>query len=145
MRDKEPVTLQAKFGFQDGDLKTPKHDEIMIWLADNILEICAKVLRKKITKMSRVVWEKPIRSDKYTVGFVDLWAEFIPEDSYTECLNFEVKSSIPSLGELIRQITFYQQYCEHREGRFVVVSPDARWQRQLASQGIGFVNSDAPL
>jgi hypothetical protein len=28
-------TLQQRFGFQDHDLKTPLHDEIMIWLDKN--------------------------------------------------------------------------------------------------------------
>jgi hypothetical protein len=205
MRDKEPVTLQAKFGFQDGDLKTPKHDEIMIWLADNILEICMRILgvqsgtgewpsaeidktQAEILALEKdgyrreggdsteipkypgtfrvsVVWEKPIMSDKYTVGFVDLqalcrhkphlsinkgggyWDKTYSYSRYWEqetTINFEVKSSIPSLGELIRQISFYKQYSESGT-RFVVVSPDTRWQRQLESQGIGFVNSDAPL
>jgi hypothetical protein len=51
-------------------------------------------------------------------------------------INFEIKSSIPSIGELIRQIRMYQTY---QKGRYVVVSPDARWERMLDSQRIGFI------
>lgn len=29
-------TIQKRFGFQDNDLKTPNHDEIMQWTTDNI-------------------------------------------------------------------------------------------------------------
>jgi hypothetical protein len=37
------TTLQQKFGFVDSDLKTPKHDEIMIWLDAKMAEIVAKL------------------------------------------------------------------------------------------------------
>ena len=36
-------TLQQRFGFIDADLKTPEHDEIMLWLDQNV-ELIAKGL-----------------------------------------------------------------------------------------------------
>lgn len=49
---------------------------------------------------------------------------------------FEVKSTIPSMGELIRQIRLYQQY---EQTPFVVVAPDTRFRSALEGQGIRFV------
>jgi len=48
---------------------------------------------------------------------------------------FEVKATLPSAGELIRQIRMYQEYVQ---GEWVVVSPDDRHRRILESQGIQF-------
>ena len=50
---------------------------------------------------------------------------------------FEVKPSIPSLGEVIRQIRMYQTYTAGAE--WWVVSPDTRFKEQLESQGIKFL------
>ncbi len=48
---------------------------------------------------------------------------------------FEVKATLPSAGELIRQIRMYQEYVQ---GEWVVVSPDDRHRRILEGQGIQF-------
>ena len=48
---------------------------------------------------------------------------------------FEVKATLPSAGELIRQIRMYQEYVQ---GEWVVISPDDRHRRILESQGIQF-------
>lgn len=37
-------TIQQRFGFQDGDLKTPKHDEIMLWLDENAEGVVKQIL-----------------------------------------------------------------------------------------------------
>lgn len=52
-------------------------------------------------------------------------------------LAFEVKSSIRSVGEVIRQIRFYQEY--EKSMKFVIVSPDDKHAGILQRQGIGFV------
>jgi len=49
---------------------------------------------------------------------------------------FEVKTVIPSLGELIRQIKMYRAY---DKSKFFVVSPDDRFVKVLNEQGIGFL------
>lgn len=109
------------------------------------------------------VWEYPIttgaqRGNKYTVGFVDLRIEVSHYPALTatqrwrqdqdpfemywkkcDSLLFEVKTAIPSLGEIIRQIRYYQEY---ERGIYVVVSPDARWKDALESQEIRFVLAD---
>lgn len=103
-----------------------------------------------------IVWEKPIVSKDYIIGFVDMFCEFnspvlsaygmgvfsnttdIP--IFEIChekkqLAFEIKTSIPSLGELIRQIRMYQNYSR---AKFVVISPDDRHAEMLKKQGIIF-------
>lgn len=49
---------------------------------------------------------------------------------------FEVKTEIPSLGELLRQINLYKTYLS---GEWFVVSPDVRFRDTLAEQGVGFI------
>jgi hypothetical protein len=49
---------------------------------------------------------------------------------------FEAKTVIGSLGELIRQLRLYQQYCRHQ---LYVVSPDDGYAEQLVEQGFGFI------
>ena len=105
------------------------------------------------------VWEQPISTEtqragqsKYVVGFADMLITYKPAqliydlDSeeltifnsyYEKRVFFEVKSFIPSLGELIRQIRMYQQYVS---GEWFVVSPDNKFKNQLKTQGIGFVH-----
>ena len=173
------TTIQQRFGFQDGDLKTPKHDEMMLWLDSNLLKIvgamagswdngrdaarkegCPEELlsEEHNRTLDRRTWEYPIvdrkyGGAKYVIGFVDLWASCTAPElrrwesgewhwgNPTKYFYFEVKSTIPSLGELIRQIRMYQEYIEtHLSGAFYIVSPDARFKDALRSQGIGFVH-----
>lgn len=51
---------------------------------------------------------------------------------------FEVKTTIPSLGELLRQLKLYEQ---HFTGRIFVVAPDARFAEKIREQGFGFIQS----
>jgi|GEM_PF-1678164 len=99
----------------------------------------------------RKKWEAAIRNRDYVVGSIDFLvqinrpvldikvADGFPqwENGYgaVEVL-FEVKSQIKSLGELLRQIRFYQEY---QRGIYVVVSPDDRFAGVLRDQGIRFV------
>ena len=223
------TTIQQRFGFKDADLKTPKHDEMMLWLDSNVKDIAARIVgfektwneskvqelasqahvavdqertRAKIAaemalsaledhrsqvqandgawyvqKRDRAIdwlnhviaWqlgnppEKPdIRGQrewewavvdqkyggsKYVVGFVDMRITLEVPDltmsvlspprtgnqdghlprwgclHYRKVLLFEIKTTIPSLGELIRQIRMYQTY---EDGAFYVIAPDDR-------------------
>lgn len=104
-------------------------------------------------------WEKPIMSREYVVGFVDLavgvkvnqigitygekrdryvrpkWQTYSMQMIYL----FEVKPSISSLGEVIRQIQMYKAYVDGDGAEFFIVSTDDRFRTQLESQRIGFV------
>jgi hypothetical protein len=50
----------------------------------------------------------------------------------------EVKSELPTIGELMRQLNLYRQSC----GQVIVVAPDDRYTALLAEQGILFVKYD---
>ena len=139
-------TMQQKMGFMDSDLGTQKHDEIMLWLDANIEAVIESITGNK-AEVENKIWEYPIvqrggygNTSKFVIGFIDLVAISSIENRFKGQIRnacFEVKSSIPSLGELIRQIKMYETYIHH-EHFFVVVSPDARFADALRSQGIEF-------
>lgn len=106
------------------------------------------------------IWEKPILSGAYTIGFVDMqvavrpcvlcipdgWPRssaisFDQELSREEVHMIEVKPEIRSLGEVIRQIRMYQTHCSG--AKFHVCCPDSRFEKQLAAQKIGFIKAFA--
>lgn len=63
-------------------------------------------------------------------------------------LMFEVKTSIKSIGEVIRQIQLYKTYFQiytNRIYEFIIVSPDDRYIDILKSQGIGFLKCTCDL
>lgn len=61
------------------------------------------------------------------------WFTF-PTDPRTIAL--DAKSTIPSLGQLIRDLNTYREW---RNWPFVVVSPDARFADAIADEGFGFI------
>lgn len=65
---------------------------------------------------------------------------FVYNDHDSTC--FEVRTEIPSVGELIRLVRMYQA---HVHGTFYVVSPDDRFQNILHQQGIGFIKYPVPV
>lgn len=56
-------------------------------------------------------------------------------------LNIEVKTTIPSVGELLRQIRMYKV---HLPGRYMIISPDDRFRDQIQAQGLYFVKYLGP-
>jgi hypothetical protein len=134
------TTIQQRFGFKDDDLEKPDHDTIMIWLDQNITAVVNDLISKypeqfvdcRETDSAEAIWERPIMSGTYCIGFVDM---YIPDYQ----LYIEVKTRIPSIGELIRQISMYKTYaCARGYYRFAVVSPDDRFEKILENQGIHF-------
>jgi hypothetical protein len=170
-------TLQQKFGFQDKDLTTEGHDEIMIWLNDHCQEILSKLYhwRDNAQDLARqmdppapipdypgvqilsIEWEHAIKSGTWLVGFIDMAVRYklpflyIDKKDSGEYVGlkvgwtdsslafFEVKTSIPSLGELVRQIRMYQSYPGYSGERYFVVSPDNTWAEQLWALKIWFI------
>jgi hypothetical protein len=102
-------------------------------------------------------WESPVLDRSFTIGFIDvLMRVSAPELTIQERggtndlpewivvretanIAFEVKTTIPSLGELIRQIRLYETYLKDDRYRFCVVSPEARWAEPLKGQHIDFL------
>jgi hypothetical protein len=129
----------------------------------NEMELRQSIPWKKETRekavCSRVTWEQAVvtgKDNKFIVGYVDLAVEIVavfPQIELTHgpaCwsvpgtanpqnpirCSFEVKSRIPSLGEVIRQIRTYQAY---NFSHWFVVCPDDRFAAALKEQGIQFL------
>lgn len=140
-------TLQEKMGFMDRDLGSPVHDEMVVWAMSEV----PKVLMKKYPQIAEfsIKLEHPVfasgssYSYKQIVGFLDIFISVKkftkPMDNCPGLWGVEVKPSIPSLGELIRQINTYKAHRGSMETVFIVVSPDDKWKELLISQGIGFI------
>jgi hypothetical protein len=173
MTQPKASTLQQRFGFQDSDLKSPDHDQIMIWLDTYAEEIVKLILKydgnwenqndpnikhlierigeppEKPSLKIKKVWEYAVTGrNGFMVGFIDMLVEVdLPyldlhrekwmATSTRTSVFFEVKTTIPSLGELIRQIRMYQEYIGKR--KFYVVASDSKYVKQLNQQGIGFI------
>lgn len=105
---------------------------------------------------NETIWEYVIstqngnRGNQYTVGFIDLVAKFsVPvlwgngksleyEVGYRDSAAFfEVKSTVDSLGQLIRQVRLYQQYVG--KDNWFVIAPDDSFKEPLKKQGIEFI------
>ncbi len=210
MADAKATTIQQRFGFNDEELKTAGHDEIIIWLYNNVERLVAPYMMsifrdsmkecgvdrapdgtdesvKAITKSL----EYAISDRNYIIGFIDFVAraegpilneyemeEYVYSLDYynsiaasrkplmpgeqkqdnmlyrggkkkvtsihagrhSEEFYFEVKTSIPSLGELLRQINMYRKY---KPGTYFVVCPDDRFKDMLFEQGVRFIKYDA--
>lgn len=118
------------------------------------------------------VWEIPIVDRTYTIGFADMrivYASCVldtakilkildqPEEGIIFPIRitggvasddyrirfFEVKPTIPSLGEVIRQIRMYQTYTGNAE--WWIASPDTRFKNQIEAQGIKFLTVPADV
>lgn len=108
-------------------------------------------------------WEAPVKSGNVIIGFIDLLSEVSASgcpwvnrydhygtpvvdvrhgNGYNVTIAFEVKTTIRSLGETIRQINTYRAYMRS-DTRFCIVSPDDRFRAILESQGILFVKAPA--
>jgi len=144
-------TLQERFGFLDDDLKTPAHDALMLWIDEFISEILADVFNLSDAPIiGSKCWEFAITNNRdFIIGAADMFVR-ARSGSQDLAVLIEAKSKIPSLGELIRQIRFYQAGGDFdfrtREGeylrpRWLVVSPDARFAEKIREQGINFHKS----
>ena len=184
MKKQRSSTLIQRLGFDDNDIKTQTHDQIMMWLNENIkcypneilgipkhwideeklidkysIDDCTEnifeenVPDKPSVKIKEIIWEYAIISkninSKFVSGFIDMAVKIERPYLYISPRNnisyrnymvfFEVKTKIQSLGELIRQIRFYEEY---KQGKYFVVSPESQYASLLIEQGIGFVLYD---
>lgn len=109
----------------------------------------------------KATWEWPVGNERYVAGFIDLHAAITwgtslsihrdfdlngePANEWrvrwkTVDLAYEVKTKIPSLGALLREISFYK--ARGVKAHFVVVSPEGeQWIDRLNAQGVSFVHT----
>jgi len=142
---------QESFGFKDEDRKNPKHDDIVKWVHKNLDELVKRVFKARFgnekhwsdhsldrLSIEQPVWEHRIISDGKTPtikGFIDI-ATTCYGFGDEKKIFFEAKTSIPSVGALIREIQFYKFY---ERGIYVVVSPDDTESSLLRTQQIEFI------
>ena len=135
-------TLIERLGFLDTDRRKFKHDEIQIWVYRNFPSILKQVL--PLVQVDDAVpldlrLEYPIADQTYNrnyiVGFVDVYCRRLS-------VGVEVKTEIPRVGDLIRQIQFYKRYSTMS---WIVVSPDDENAEILKEQGIYFYKYKAAV
>jgi len=142
-------TFIERHGFKDNDLTTPKHDSICMWLDDNMKDVIDQLGFGK-SEIENKIWEHPIVEERHyynyntesnqkvseqIIGFVDMCCI---TKSPRNLFMFEVKSLIPSLGELLRELRFYKKYTTRM---IIVVSPDDRFREKIEEQGFNFIKS----
>jgi hypothetical protein len=143
-------TLMQKVGFLDPDKKTPLHDKMQKWVYYNFEKSIEQIVPLNFEyKIVKKEWEYKLETEltKYQrvssiVGFVDLKVtiELMETKKYIS-FYFEIKTEIPSLGELIRQLRFYEKYIpQYTENKnlVIVVSPNDEHKEILNEQGFHF-------
>ncbi len=128
-------TIIERHGFKDPDRKNPKHDEIQIWVYQNYKQIITEVLPQREWPFECApTLEYPITDDRYIIGFADIFVQGLG-------VGIEIKTEIPVLGDLIRQIQFYRKYIY---ASWIVVAPDDRFAKILRHEGIHFYKYKIP-
>jgi hypothetical protein len=125
-------TIIERHGFQDPDHHKSRHDEIQIWVLENFHTVIKHLLPSQAIDTETPLGlklEHVIVDGKYVVGFVDVFCTRLG-------IAVEIKTEIPLIGELLRQIQFYKNYVGGYY--WVVVSPDDRYANVLTAQGILF-------
>lgn len=120
--------LDQTLKIDDEQLKTPKHDQLCLWVDNHINEIIQKCLMKRFKKYVQFIeaetillWEEPIKNDKgFVVGIPDFKFCFSVWDGKTYFNDnknithyggiIEVKPKIRSVGETMRQLKLYKSY-----------------------------------
>lgn len=155
-------TLLQKLAFADNDRKSSKHEEIQKWVYRNARSVIEKTVmsdNKYPFEITTNKWEHEVvySQGNYTmlVGFIDLLI-YIKGTFHTKnycdfehkglSVFIEVKSVIPDLGELIRQMRAYQTFRDNVETptKYLIVSPDDRHEEILIEQGFYFYKYNDP-
>lgn len=151
-------TQLEKLGFSETDKKNPKHDTIQTWVYENIEQILSETVMKNSSEPYEIIstkWEHQIINhgvySRTIVGYIDLMVHLKGEFFYkkgdasepNKQIFIEVKTEIPSLGELIRQMRAYQTYA-HELTSYLIVSPDDSHKKILNEQGFYFYKYKDP-
>tara|TARA_R110002072_G_scaffold83545_3_gene189461 strand:- start:192 stop:686 length:495 start_codon:yes stop_codon:yes gene_type:complete len=153
-------THLEKLGFSETDKKNSKHDIIQTWTCDNIEKVLSETVMKNNPNPFKVLgtkWEHQIMhingNFKMIVGYIDILVRirgkfyFNNSKEYEECTKdilIEVKTQIPSLGELIRQMRAYQTYQTNHLTEYLIVANDDRHEKTLNEQGFWFYKYKDP-
>jgi len=193
------TTKNIDFWLNEKELKTPEHDEIVIWTFNNTEKILSElklmpeqkyscysgwkecgnwdwdskkyllkidcinqndaIVRKKIIEEEFIDFEKKkieiIKTIEYSIpnvynlGFIDLacfikiphfpFFNFLDENKKElEDVNFyfEIKPTIKSIGEVIRQINYYRKIIKEKNATFIIVTKTTGLKDIFNSQNI---------
>jgi hypothetical protein len=103
------------------ELKTPKHDEMCLWVNKNIRKIFGEIYGEKYEPFQNLTlsWEEPLYNGTYLAGVVDFKYHV---EGYSDSSGFsthgyiEVKPKILSVGEVMRQLKIYKSHKIKCEG-----------------------------
>lgn len=148
--------------FNDAELKTSKHDEIVLFAYNNFDEILKQIMNDRYYldnhkgndfgflkskefshwRLKDKILEYPLRNlrlgQQYINGFIDLYIRysFREKTGFNGSIQFliEAKSKKPFIGDIVRQINFYKSMTH---GIFILIAPDILNEKEILSeQGI---------
>jgi len=150
MRPKAKTNLE-KMGFIDSD-RNKAHDELQLEILSNPEKLIRSITNTEILdlKIESIKLEVPVMSGTFIVGFIDCVIVFsfqTEKESYKTIkkLVVEIKTSINSFGDTLRQINTYKKYDKYpntflTDAVFVIACPDDSLSEQFKTQGIRFYN-----
>lgn len=118
--------LETILKIDDNQFKTPKHDEMCLWVDKNIRKIINDFYVGDI-KTVTLRWEEPLKLPRnhYVIGIPDfLFTARINNGDYanTLCGLIEVKPQINSIGETMRQLKLYKTHIESLDRNWVATN-----------------------
>ena len=142
-------TTEKLWDLDDKQLKTPKHDAMVLWLMDkdnysqylsfdNVIKPGETYSLKDISVLSEV----PIMSSPtFIAGYADLkiTGKYVSEiGGYRYFINhvIEVKPKIESFGAVLRQVNSYKKFMKNANNHYYIFTLDSRFDSQFESQGI---------
>ena len=142
-------TTEKLWDLDDKQLKTPKHDAMVLWLMDkdnysqylsfdNVIKPGETYSLADISVLSEV----PIMSSPtFIAGYADLkiTGKYVSEiGGYRYFINhvIEVKPKIESFGAVLRQINSYKKFMNNVDNHYYIFTLDSRFDSQFESQGI---------
>ena len=131
-------------------LKTPKHDAMVLWLMDkdnysqylsfdDVVKSCG--IKYSLSE-TRVLSDVPIMSSPtFIAGYADLkiTGKYVSEiGGYRYFINhvIEVKPKIESFGAVLRQVNSYKKFMKNANNHYYIFTLDSRFDSQFESQGI---------
>ena len=143
-------TTEKLWDLDDKQLKTPKHDAMVLWLMDkdnyslylNFKNVIMVGSDKYSLAETSVLSEVPIMSSPtFIAGYADLkiTGKYVSEiGGYRYFINhvIEVKPKIESFGAVLRQVNSYKKFMNNANNQYYIFTLDSRFDSQFESQGI---------
>ena len=144
-------TTEKLWDLDDKQLKTPKHDAMVLWLMDkdnysqylNFKNVIMVGSDEYSLAKTSVLSEVPIMSSPtFIAGYADLkiTGRYVCASMpYKDVLRnhiIEVKPKIESFGAVLRQVNSYKKFMNNVNNHYYIFTLDSRFDSQFESQGI---------